>query len=540
MTNLESTSVLPGLLSEDDQAADPTPRRRRLSGLTGVIVNLVIVAAVLLVLALFVWTVRGTGSEPTTTAQTSAVDTGEVTATVSANGNIAAGTTVNLDFQGSGGVVTAILVEQGDKVRRGRALARVDQTSARQSLEQARAQLASAQAGYEAAVQGQTREEQTRDSRSVGQAEVSVSSARTSLRSAQQTLGLTRRQQSAAVNRAEDSLADGRVDLQAAREAYRANPTPENQQAVTTAQADVDTARSALITARATRGSTLLQARQQVASARDELAAAQSSLASTKATVAVNRQAPRDSAVDSAQAQVDSAQVAVAQAQTTLGQTVLRAPVAGTVAKVNGTVGEPSSSTSSASGASSSADSTTGTSAGTSTSEATGFVMLTGTDSLQVTADVAEADIADVRVGQPATVTLSASGKEIAGTVTAVDTTETVTNNVVEYGVTVTLRDAKGVRLGQSTQVVVTTGSRQGGVRVSASALTTVGGRTTATVESADGTTRTVEVVTGLEGDGYTEILSGLSDGDTVVLPEQAEAPTDFTFPGGGGVGGPG
>jgi HlyD family secretion protein len=533
MTNVDSTSVLPGPLSDDDEPAGAAPRRRRLSGRAGVMVNLVIVAAVLLVLALIVWTVRGTGSDPTTIAQTSTVDTGEVTATVSANGNIASGTAVNVDFQGSGGVVTAILVEPGDKVRKGQVLARVDQTSARQSLEQARTQLASAQAAYDGAVQGQTPEERARDSRSVDQAEVSVSSARTSLRSGQQTLNLTRRQQNAAVNRADDSLADARVDLQAAREAYQADPTPENRQAVTTAQTAVDTAQSALITARATRDSALLAARQQVASARDQLATAQSSLASTKATVAVNKQAPRDSAVDSAQAQVDSAQVGVAQAQTTLDQTVLRAPVSGKVANLNGTVGEPSSSTSSSS---SSASSTTGTSSGTSTTEATGFVTLTGTDSLQVTADVAEADIADVRVGQTATVTLSASGKEIAGTVTAVDSIETVTNNVVEYGVTVTLDETKGVKLGQSTQVVVTTGSKQGVVRVSASALTTVGDRTTATVQSTDGSTRTVEVVTGLEGDGYTQILSGLEAGDTVVLPEQADAPTGFTFPGGGGV----
>ncbi len=37
--------------------------------------------------------------------------------------------------------------------------------------------------------------------------------------------------------------------------------------------------------------------------------------------------------------------------------------------------------------------------------------------------------------------------------------------------------------------------------------------------QAADGTTSTVQVVTGLEGDGYTEVLAGLEDGDTVVLP---------------------
>ena len=97
MTNLDSTSVLPGPLSEHDEPAEANPSRRRLSGRAGLVVNLVIAAAVLLVIALIVWTVRDGGSDPTTVTQTSTVDTGEVTATVSANGNIASGTAVNLD-----------------------------------------------------------------------------------------------------------------------------------------------------------------------------------------------------------------------------------------------------------------------------------------------------------------------------------------------------------------------------------------------------------------------------------------------------------
>lgn len=83
------------------------------------------------------------------------------TATVSANGNIASGQTMNVDFQGTGGVVTAVLVEPGDRVRKGQALARVDATSARQALRQAEAQLASARAGYLTTTQGQTSQEPT-------------------------------------------------------------------------------------------------------------------------------------------------------------------------------------------------------------------------------------------------------------------------------------------------------------------------------------------------------------------------------------------
>ena len=531
MSNRDTTSVLPGPTYPDhaDTEAAEVQRRRRLPR-RGLIVNGVIAAAVLLVLALILVTVRGDGGEPATTAQTSTVSTGDVTSTVSANGNIAAGTTVNADFQGSGGVVTAILVASGDRVRKGQVLARVDSTTAEQGLAKAQVQLQSAQASYAGTVEGQTPAEHQRDQRTIDQADISVESAEQSLRSARQSLTLTRRQQDAGIDRAEAALASAHEDLQEARTTYQSDPTTENKQAVTAAQEAVASAQTALALAKENRTSAQLQANQQVASAEQQLKSAKASLASTKASVAVDRQGPTSSAIAQAQASVDSAEIAVAEARLTLEQTELRAPVAGRVAQVNGTVGEPSTSTSG------SAASSTETSSS-STTDTSGFIVLTGANTLQVTADVAEADIADVRVGQGATVTLSASGREIAGTVTAVDSVETVTNNVVEYGVTVTLNENRGVKLGQSTQVVITTGSEHGVLRVSSSALTTIGQQTTATVQAADGTTSTVQVVTGLEGDGFTEVLRGLADGDTVVLPEQSDSGTGLTFPGAGGFG---
>lgn len=495
MTNLDQTAVLPDPADDEpvaDEATDVVrrwrPRRRSL------LVNGVIGVALLLVVALIVWTIRGTGSEPAASAQTVSVDTGDVTASVSANGNVAAGTTANVDFQGTGGVVTDILVASGDKVRKGQVLARVDATSAEQALASAIVQLEAARASYSTATQGQTSAESQRDERSIEQSRVSLQSARTSLRSAQQSLSLTRKQQNAAVKRAEDAGDATAVAL-----------------------------------AKESRASALLQAREQVTSARQQVRSAEASLSSTQASVAVNRQAPRQGEVAQAQAQIDSAQIGVDEARTALDQTKLRAPVAGRVAQVNGVVGE-----SSTTGASTS----TGTTSSTSTTDTSGFIVLTNNNDLQVTADVAEADIADIEVGQAATVTLSASGTEIPGTVTAVDAIETVTNNVVEYGVTVSLDETTGVKLGQSTQVVITTGSKTGVLRVSSSALTTIGQRTTATVQGDGGTTSVVEVVTGLAGDGFTEILSGLSEGDEVELPQQSGGGTEFTFPGGGGLGG--
>ena len=58
-------------------------------------------------------------------------------------------------------------------------------------------------------------------------------------------------------------------------------------------------------------------------------------------------------------------------------------------------------------------------------------------------------------------------------------------------------------------------------------------------MKSADGTTATRQVTKGLEGDTFTEVLSGLQSGDVVVLPQQTTSGnTGFSFPAGGGPGG--
>ena len=111
---------------------------------------------------------------------------------------------------------------------------------------------------------------------------------------------------------------------------------------------------------------------------------------------------------------------------------------------------------------------------------------------------------------------------------------ETVTNNVVEYGVTVSLVEGtKGLKLGQTADVSIETGSASGVLYVPTSAVTTVGAISTVTVRT-DGVDTPTVVQTGLEGNSRTEIVSGLAEGDVVVIPTTADSGTGFTFPGGG------
>ncbi|MEU7689735.1 efflux RND transporter periplasmic adaptor subunit [Microbispora hainanensis] len=82
----------------------------------------------------------GDGPAPLTTR----VTRGTVLASVSASGSVESARTRALDF-GTNGTVESVLVQSGDKVKKGQVLARIDDTAAQESLEAAKASLDAAE-----------------------------------------------------------------------------------------------------------------------------------------------------------------------------------------------------------------------------------------------------------------------------------------------------------------------------------------------------------------------------------------------------------
>jgi multidrug efflux pump subunit AcrA (membrane-fusion protein) len=434
----------------------------------------------------------------TTTTPTVKATRGTLTATVSASGNLSAKTSVGAAFAGSGGTVTEILVKVGDTVTAGQALAKVDDTSAKLSLTSAKASLQQAQAGLTTTTQKPTSQQKSRSASQVRQAQVSLQNAQLSVSQARATYSRDETTQDLLVEQAQEAY-------DAANDANRA------------------TLKNALSQAKTTRASTLLRDSQSIQSAKGQVNSAEAALSAQKASVAVDQQPASAGSVAASRAQIAAAEVQVAQAQLTLDQTVLKAPIGGTVVSISGEVGAASS------GAASSSSSS---------SASTSFLTIATMDQLQVTTMVAEADAAKVQLGQKATVSFSALASSANGSVTAIDLTQTISNNVVEYGVTVLLDSAPaGVRLGQTSSVSITTSTRDNVLSVPSSAITKTGPISTVTVRK-DGKDVVTTVVTGLVGDSGTEITSGLSEGDQVVITSSAATGGTFTFPGGGLGGG--
>jgi macrolide-specific efflux system membrane fusion protein len=282
------------------------------------------------------------------------------------------------------------------------------------------------------------------------------------------------------------------------------------------------------------------EANQSVKAAQSSLDAAEEDLANAKAAAATTTTAPPNGqggggansaqSVTSLQAKVDQAQLSLQQAKDARSACVLTAPGAGTVTAITGSVGQK---VGSSAGSSSTAKGATGSSTTTS-----GFITLTDLANLVVKANVAEIDVSKVKAGQDASITVNAlPDTPIVGKVISADLTPTTSNNIVQFGVSISLtQPPQGLRPGQSASVSITVARADNALAVPSAAVRTVGGTSTVTVLSGgQEETRAVEV--GVRSEALVQITSGLVDGDQVVLtlPSTTSGGANGGFGGGGG-----
>jgi macrolide-specific efflux system membrane fusion protein len=163
------------------------------------------------------------------------------------------------------------------------------------------------------------------------------------------------------------------------------------------------------------------------------------------------------------------------------------------------------------------------------------------TTDYEVTAEVVESDIASMKLEQPATVTVSALGVDLDGTVTAIAPTSSSSSasssgSVVSYAVTVALtKPPATLRPGMTADVTITTASVSGVLAVPAAALRGAAGNYSVLVIGADGTPVAHAVTVGLITSSLVEIKSGLTAGDVVATGTSSTQRTTTGTGGGGG-----
>lgn len=262
------------------------------------------------------------------------------------------------------------------------------------------------------------------------------------------------------------------------------------------------------------------------------LADAKATLATAQAKLSDEQTASTGTAAELAQIASDESAVTVAQqavdtAQTQLDSTTLTSPVAGLVAAVNVAVGDTvsvaSSSSSSgsagSSGASGGSTSSSSSSSGSSSSSSstTGAFEIVGTNSWQVSIDVAATSIKNIKVGDQVTLSTT-ENPSFFGTVSAIGLLPSTTTGAATYPVTVDVTGSPAdLYDGVSVTADIIYQRIVDAVAVPALAITTNNGQSTVT-KVVNGKDVVTPVTTGITQGTYTQVTKGVAAGDQLLV----------------------
>ncbi|MFN3974610.1 MAG: HlyD family efflux transporter periplasmic adaptor subunit [Dehalococcoidia bacterium] len=333
------------------------------------------------------------------------------------------------------------------------------------------------------------------------------------------------------------------------------------ERALATAQEALRQAEADLARAKDSANAILAQRAAQVASARAALASAQEDLEKLL-------KGPDPATLEARRLQVEIAKASLADAQRRLENATLKAPFAGVIAQVQAE-------------------------AGVQIGASTIAVEVIDPSQVEIQASVDETDVARLRFGQEAQVSVEALGQfPLRGRIVSISPVARVQQGVVSYDVTLALTIpqtgqtpgappqagsgqrpppgaipsggagrtgqrppsgagtpassvgagflAVGLREGMTVSARIIVEQKEGVLVVPARAVRTEGGKRVVEVVQADGKRVLKEVQVGTSGDQGVEIIAGLQEGETVVVPTATgqRTTTQPTFRGGVGPGG--
>ena len=491
-----------------------------------------------------------------------------VTATISGSGNVEPQVQSNVNFKVAG-TLTEIDVHVGDHVSVGQKLAAIDSAAQQNAVDQATANLATAQANLQAVLTPLTQNQITQLQNNVASAQQAyndsvaqvnqtntqdsnqVTADQNQLATDQQTLSFNLTYQNDLLQ-----LNNDKATYQAALTTFNGDATcigvafasysPQcltEFTAVSTAQTAVaiDQGKVNADTAAVTADQAKLNAdtaKQQSDRSAGQRSVNQAAASLTSAQDQLRTQTEtKPNQIASARAQVANAQAAVQTAQQNLNSTTLVAPMDGEVNSINGVVGENV-----APGGGTTAEAP-GSQAPLPTSAASNAFMVIGNVSgMDVVVPFAESDASRLAVNQDTQVTFDAvSNLTISGHVIAVASASTNASGVVNYYATIALNQTdKALKQGMTANATVTVSKATNAITVPNLAITRVAGQAYVNVYSGGQQVQT-PIETGVVGDQFTEVTGGLNNGAQVVIPTvRVSSGTGNTRGGGGGFSGGG
>jgi Membrane-fusion protein len=156
-----------------------------------------------------------------------------------------------------------------------------------------------------------------------------------------------------------------------------------------------------------------------------------------------------------------------------------------------------------------------------------GSLTIMSTDTLNIQLTVDETDLSSLKSGQTAEITVNAlPDASYTGKVTSISETGTYSNGSSTFTVTITLDKTTNVKIGMSADVKIVVNRVTDAVAVPIEAVMGSGDNAKINVVGSDGTVSPVSVELGLANDAYVQILSGVSEGETIQYTVKTAAAT--------------
>ena len=261
----------------------------------------------------------------------------------------------------------------------------------------------------------------------------------------------------------------------------------------TISQTTIDGYKGSIATARSNINTAIVN----LTAAEEKFSAAESNLLLAQNQLTLKQSGAGEEELAGEEARVKQAEAKVETARAQFEKTILRSPIDGIVTKKDAKEGEivaPNAL----------------------------VVSVISNQKFEIDVNIPETDIAKVKTGDIAITTLDAYGESVSfeATVVNIEPAATVIEGVPTYKTTLyfTKYDTR-IKSGMTANIDILTNKRENALSVPTRAITIDNGKATVEIENPDKTIRTVGVVLGMKSsDGKTEILSGLNEGDRVIL----------------------
>lgn len=422
--------------------------------------------------------------------QTISVKRQDLTVTVSANGTVQPQMSINVSPKTSG-VLKRLFVKEGDVVKQGQVLAKMDDANLQGQLIQAQGQLAQAQANLQKLETGNRPQD-------IAQAQAELEQAQANL----QKIKVGNRPQDIA--QAQAKLESSQSLLRQAELTFRQNQQLYQQGAISirdwqnsiaqrdNAQAQVQEAQQAL-------------ALQKVGSRTEDILQAESQVKQRQEALSLLKAGSRIEDIAQARAQVITARGSLKTIQTQVNDTVIRAPFAGTVTRKFADPGAF----------------VTPTTAGSSVTSATSSSILSLASDNQIVTNVAESNIAQMSLAQKATIKADAyPGKTFEGKVIQISPQSIVQQNVTSFEVKVAILsdNQKLLRSGMNVNVDFDAGKLSNVLVVPTVAIVREPQGTGVYIKGEENRPDFVPITTGITVNDATEVRSGLKGNEQIFM----------------------